>query len=120
MLKQLRLIAIMCCAICAGDLRAVGATLHVQLFPHTGEVRLRNKGTTPVSMVFYSINSASGSLISSPGVWRSIEGFYDVSGNGFVDPNGEWAVIEALSSELTEGALDNDGGSLAAQQSVSL
>lgn len=120
MLKLLRLIPIAWCALFGVDSLAVGATLHAQLFPHSGEVRLRNKGTTPVSMVFYSINSASGSLISSPGIWRSIEGFYDVSGNGFVDPNGEWAVIEALSSELTEGALDTDGGSLAAQRSVSL
>jgi hypothetical protein len=71
-------------------------------------------------MVFYSIRSASNALSSSPSIWRSIETFYDVSGNGFVDPNGEWAVIEALSSELTEGSLDMDGGSLAAQQAVSL
>ncbi|HEY3395420.1 MAG TPA: PEP-CTERM sorting domain-containing protein [Lacipirellulaceae bacterium] len=119
MLKLVRLIAIAWCALFAFDSLAVGATLHAQLFPHTGEVRLRNKGTTPVSIVFYSINSASGSLNSSPAVWRSVEGFYDVSGNGFVDPNGEWTVIEALSNELTEGALDTDGGNIAAQRSVS-
>jgi hypothetical protein len=98
----------------------MAATLHAQLFPHTGEIRLRNKGATPVSMVFYSIRSANNALSSSPSVWRSIETFYDVSGNGLVDPNGEWAVIEALPAELTEGSLDMDGGSLAPQRSVSL
>jgi hypothetical protein len=120
MWKRFRLIAIMVCALCAFDSRAIAATIYAQLFPHTGEVRLRNKGTTPVSMVFYSIISANSALSSSPNIWRSIDNFYDVSGNGFVDSNGEWAIIEALSSELTEGALDIDGGSLAPQRSISL
>jgi hypothetical protein len=120
MLKRLRLITIMFCAICAGDLRAVGATLHAQLFPHSGEVRLRNKGTTAVPIVFYSIMSANNALNGSPSVWRSVEANYDASGNGFIDPNGEWAIIRAASGELTEGALDLDGGSLAAQRVLSL
>jgi hypothetical protein len=120
MSKSVRLIAIFLFALCARDSRAVGATLHAQLFPHTGEVRLRNKDTAPVSLVFYSVNSAGNALNSSAGVWRSVENFYDVSGNGFVDPNGEWVIIEAQTNQLTEGALDIDGGSLAAQRSVSL
>jgi hypothetical protein len=102
------------------DSRAIAATLHAQLFPHTGEVRLRNKSASPVSLVFYSITSAGSALNSSPSVWRSIETFYDVSGSGLIDPNGEWTIIEALSSELAEGALDPDGGSLPAQRSLSL
>jgi hypothetical protein len=120
MSKSVRLIAILLCAPCARDSCAVGATLHAQLFPHTGEVRLRNKDFTPVSLVFYSVSSAGNALNSLPSVWRSVENFYDVSGNGFVDPNGEWVIIEALSNQLTEGALDTDGGSVAAQRSISL
>jgi len=120
MSNRLPLIAIVFCAICAGDLRAIGATLHAQLFRHTGEIRLRNKGTTAVPIVFYSITSASNALNGSPSVWRSVEANYDASGNGFIDPNGEWAIIRAASSELTEGALDLDGGSLAAQRVLSL
>jgi hypothetical protein len=120
MLRRRQFIAIIFCVVCVLHSRASAATLHAQLFPHTGEVRLRNKGTTPVSMVFYSIRSMNNALNSSPSVWRSIETFYDVSGNGSVDPNGEWVIIEALSGELTEGSLDIDGGSLAAQQAVSL
>jgi hypothetical protein len=120
MSKSVRFIAIIFVALCAKESCAVGATLYAQLFPHTGEVRLRNKDTTPVSLVFYSINSAGNALNSSPSVWRSVESFYDVSGNGFVDPNGEWVIIEAQSNQLTEGALDADGGRLAGQQSISL
>jgi hypothetical protein len=115
MWKWLRFIVIVFCALFAGDLPAIGATIHAQLFPHTGEIRLRNKGTTAVPIVFYSITSASNALNGSPSVWKSVEANYDASGNGLIDPNGEWAIIRATSSELTEGALDFDGGSLAAQ-----
>ena len=48
------------------------AALTAQLFPVTGEVRLLNKGETPVPFVFYSITSDSGALDSSNGVWTSI------------------------------------------------
>jgi hypothetical protein len=120
MLRRRQFIAITFCAVCVLDSRAIAATLHAQLFPHTGEVRLRNKGSTPVSIVIYSIRSANNALNSSPSVWRPIETFYDVSGNGFIDPNDEWVIISALSTELAEGAPSGDGGSLAAQRSLSL
>ena len=120
MSKLVQFIAIVFVTLCARDSCAVGATLHAQLFPHTGEIRLRNKDVTPVSLVFYSVNSAGNALNPSPGVWQSVENFYDVSGNGFVDPNGEWLIIEGLPDQLTEGALDADGGSLAPQRSISL
>ena len=97
---------------------AVAATLSAQFFPHTGEIRLRNENTVPVPIVFYSIESASSALI--PAEWLSIEDQYDLSGNGFVDPNGEWTVISATSMELAEGALDADGGRLLPQRAISL
>jgi hypothetical protein len=120
MWKSIQVIAIVVVAICAEQSCAVGATLHAQLYPHTGEVRLRNKSTTPISLVFYSINSTGNALNSSPSVWKSIENFYDVSGDGFIDPNDDWVIISALSTQLTEGVFIGDGGSLAAQRSVSL
>jgi hypothetical protein len=120
MSKSVRFIAIVFVALCAEESCAVGATLHAQLFPHTGEVRLRNKGTTPVSLVFYSISSAGSALNSSPSVWKSIDNFYDVSGDGFIDPNDDWVIISALSTQLTEGVFIGDGGNLAGQRSVSL
>jgi len=120
MWKPFFLIAIVVSALCAFDSRAHGATLHAQLFPHTGEVRLRNNGATAVPIVFYSINSNSSALSGSPSAWKSIGNFYDASGNGFIDPDGEWVIIRSLSNQLTEGALDADGGSLAPQRSLSL
>jgi hypothetical protein len=101
MSKSVRLIAILLFALCARGSCAVGATLHAQLFPHTGEVRLRNKGTTPVSLVFYSISSAGSALNSSPSVWKSVDNFYDVSGDGFIDPNDLRATPENLDFNKT-------------------
>jgi hypothetical protein len=120
MWKRLPFITIVLFSPCANGACALGATLHAQLFPHTGEVRLRNKGTTPVSLVFYSISSAGSALNSSPSVWKSIDNFYDASGDGFIDPNNDWVIISALSTQLTEGVFIGDGGSLAAQRSVGL
>jgi hypothetical protein len=106
--------------------RSWAATLSAQLFPKTGEVRLKNTDTaSPVHLVFYSIDSASGALNSSPGAWRSITDTYDAPlgvspGNGFVDSNGEWIKISSSFIELAEGALDADGGTIPPQRSVSL
>lgn len=102
------------------------ATLFVQLFSKTGEVRLQNRDTSAaIPFVFYSIKSPSGALLNAPSVWRSIARNYDAPlgvtpGNGFVDPNGPWIEISDTTTELAEGALDLDGGMIAPQRSVSL
>jgi hypothetical protein len=88
------------------------------LFPLTGEVRLRNTSSSAVPFVFYSIESPSGALNTSPAVWRSITDSYDVSGNGFIDPAFNWTKISSDPTELTEGAFSGPGGSLAAYRSV--
>jgi hypothetical protein len=80
---------------------------------------------SPVNLVFYSIESASGALHSAPSVWRSITDNYDAPlgaspGNGFVDPNGQWIKISSSPTELAEGALDVDGGRILPQRSVNL
>jgi hypothetical protein len=97
-----------------------GSNLTAQIFPLTGEIRLRNTGASAVPLVFYSITSPSGALNSSALVWKSITDFYDVSGNGFIDPAVNWTKISSTSMELTEGVFSGVGGSLAAFRSVSL
>ena len=44
--------------------------LVAQLFPVTGEIRLVNKGVADIPFVFYSIDSESDALDSSPAVWN--------------------------------------------------
>ncbi len=98
---------------------AAALSLEAQLFPLTGEVRFRNAGASAVPLGFYSIVSPSGRLNGTDGVWRSIDDAYDASGNGFID-NGEWVELSAVATQLTEGALDVDGGSLPGGRSISL
>jgi hypothetical protein len=113
-------------ALCAGFWAATArADVTAQLFPLTGEVRLLNRGETPVPIVFYSISSSAGALNGSNAVWKSITQNYDSPfgaspGNGLVDPDGEWIKLSSSSTALTEGALDVDGGSLPALRAISL
>jgi hypothetical protein len=79
------------------------------VYPLTGEVQFRNAGATPIPFVYYSITSNSNSLHGEDGVWLSITDTYAVNGNGFIDPTGEWAEISTGPTELTEGALTNEG-----------
>jgi hypothetical protein len=99
--------------------------LYAQLFPLTGEVRLLNKGDSPVSFVVYTIDSPSGALNSSNLVWESITVNYDqplgpTPGNGLIDSNGDWLKLSSSATQLAEGALDADGGTLPAFRAVSL
>jgi hypothetical protein len=122
---RLPFIATVCIGLAAQAAPAVSQGLHAQLFPLTGEVRLLNRNETEVPFVFYSISSPSGALNASNAVWRSITQNYDraggsTPGNGLIDPNGDWVKISSLATELTEGALDADGGRLPATRAVSL
>jgi hypothetical protein len=123
MVNRLLAAVMICGALAAAP--AYAADLFAQLFPVTGEVRLLNKSATPVPFVFYSIESASGALQPSSAIWKSITENYDqptgpTPGNGFIDPNGDWIQLSATSTELTEGALDLDGGALPAYRAISL
>jgi hypothetical protein len=116
---------LLCGSFAAAPVHAAATGLSAQLFPLTGEVRLLNKSATPVPFVFYSIESASGALDSSSPIWKSITENYDQAsgptpGNGLIDPNGNWIQLSATSTELTEGALDLDGGTLPAFRAISL
>jgi hypothetical protein len=94
--------------------------LHAQLFPLTGEVRLVNKNTAPVPFAFYSITSAGGALNGSNVVWRSISEFYDVGGDGLIDPNEEWFVLADDADELTEAVFTGSGGNMPPTRAISL
>ncbi len=124
MAKPLHCAVVICSALAAAA-PACSADLHAQLLPLTGEVRLLNKSATPVPIVYYSVTSASGALDGSSAVWKSITENYDrpsglTPGNGLIDPNGDWLKLSSDATELTEGALDLDGGSLPAFRAVSL
>jgi len=111
-----------CSATCAGT---TYADLRAQLFPLTGEVRLLNPTDAAVPFVFLSVDSPSGALNGSNAIWKSITQNYDqpvgsTPGNGFIDPNGDWVKLSSMPTALTEGALDVDGGSLAAFRAISL
>ncbi len=117
MVKRTFAIVLACCGLvspCRAD------TLIAQLFPLSGEVRLRNPSAAPISFAYYQIASASGALNPALGVWKSISGNYDVNGNGFIDPADAWTKISAVSTQLTEGVFSGPGGSLAADRAISL
>jgi hypothetical protein len=114
-------------ALCGGAAVAPAhaTDLYAQLFPLTGEIRLLNKSDTPVPFVVYTIDSPSGALNGSSGVWKSITQYYDrpvgpSPGNGLIDPNGDWLKLSSTTMQLAEGALDADGGMLPAFRAVSL
>lgn len=118
---------VFCAIVIVGGVAAPAraADLYAQLFPLTGEVRLLNKGASPVPFVFYSIDSPSGALNSSTAVWETITENYDrplgpTPGNGLVDPNGDWLQLPSSTTQLAEGALDADGGMLPAFRAISL
>lgn len=101
------------------------ANLDVQLFPLTGEVRLLNRELTATPIVYYQITSAGGALDGANGVWTSISRTYDspagpTPGNGLVDPTGQWQILSASPTELTEGVFSAPGGSLPATRAISL
>ncbi len=107
---------------------AFASDLVAQLFPLTGEVRLLNRDAVPLPFVFYSITSQADALDGSAAVWNSIAENYDrpagaTPGNGLIDPNGDWinfVDVAGAGTQLVEGALDADGGSLPATRAVSL
>jgi hypothetical protein len=110
-------------AFCAALVAVPGgsaATLTLQLYPLTREVRLSNPSSSPVQFVFYEIKSPSGGLNGANGVWTSISDRYDVSGNGFIDPVNNWTELSSIPTDLSEGVFTGDGGTLAPFRSISL
>ena len=120
MSKRLMLVGLICLALGS---RAAADSLVAQFFPLSGEIRFQNPNATAVRFVYYSISSISshsGALNPTSPPWQSISDFYDVSGNGFIDPSQDWTKISATSTQLAEGVFAGSGGSLLAHRSVSL
>jgi hypothetical protein len=125
MTKRLLFLVALCGDLAAASAPAFAQQLVAQLFPLTGEIRLLNRDATPVPFVYYSISSDASALNGASGIWQSITQNYDrpagaTPGNGFIDPNGDWIKLSSVSTELTEGSLDADGGRLLATRAVSL
>jgi hypothetical protein len=113
----------LCIALCAAMLTsatASAATLTLQLYPLTREVRLFNPSSAPVQFIFYEIKSPSGGLNGANGIWTSISDRYDASGNGFIDPDNNWTELSLTSTDLSEGVFTGAGGSLPPFRSVGL
>jgi hypothetical protein len=113
------------CAALVDSAHAAAQGLHAQLFPLTGEVRLLSRNDSAVPFVFYSITSEADALDPSSAVWASITENYDrpagpTPGNGQIDPDGDWVKLSSTAGELTEGALDADGGRMLPTRAISL
>jgi hypothetical protein len=126
MLRNILAIAVGVFLFAAQAVPATAATLWARSFPLTGEIRLENPNPTPVSIVFFSIKSSTaGALNGSPVRWLSVSEHYDAPiapspGSGLIDSNGTWTKIASTSTELTEGALDADGGIVPGNRAISL
>ncbi|MGE3241179.1 MAG: dockerin type I domain-containing protein [Pirellulales bacterium] len=96
------------------------ASVEVQLYPLSGEVRLANPNATPFDFVFYELTSSGGTLTGVPGSWTSISDNYDASGSGAVDSVNQWAKFSATASDVAEGLLVGSGSQLSPYSSISL
>lgn len=96
------------------------ASVEVQLYPLSGEVRLANPNSTPFNFVFYELDSSSGTLTGVPADWISIADNYDVSGNGAVDPVNQWIELASSPTSIAEGLLVGSGSHLSPYSSISL
>lgn len=128
--RLIRFGVVLCCWGTLAPL-ASGATIFVQFFPLTGEVRLQNASNDSFDFVFYSLTSPSGALNGDPAVWKSISDNYDspnlmspTPGNGTIDMDYAWANLTPNATpnatNLAEGVFFGPGGSLDPYRSVSL
>ncbi len=99
---------------------ASAQTLDLVVHLGTGELWLENANEEPFGLVYYSVSSDAGVLDSADGVWTSIAATYDASGDGSVDPTAEWSELSASNTMLAEGVFAGAGGTLAANQQLSL
>ncbi|WP_442482228.1 PEP-CTERM sorting domain-containing protein [Aeoliella sp. SH292] len=87
---------------------------------NTGSLTLTNNTLDSVAIAGYSISSDAGSL--KPGSWSSVTNNYDAPpGNGSVDPNDAWAILESTVFKLEEEEQPfDDGSTLTAGETVDL
>lgn len=99
---------------------SAAASVEVQLYPLSGEVRLANPNAAQFDFVFYELNSPGGTFAGVPADWQSISDNYDVSGTGAVDPVNQWVELEASDTSVAEGLLVGSGSRLLPYASISL
>lgn len=99
---------------------SAAASVEVQLYPLSGEVRLANPNSTPFNFVFYELDSPGGTFTGVPADWISITDNYDASGNGAVDPVNQWVEFASSSTSIAEGLLVGSGSHLSPYSSISL
>jgi hypothetical protein len=99
---------------------SAAASVELQLYPLSGEVRLANPNSTQFDFVFYEVASTSGAFTGVPADWSSISDNYDASGDGSVDPVNQWIKLSATASNVAEGLFVGSGSNLAAHRSISL
>src|SRR3990172_3174111 len=111
-----RLLLLMSLGIVFGACEALAQppVIALHLFPLTGEVRILNENPQDIQFTFYRLDSPSGALNGTNGVWKSIADTYDAPtgptpGNGFVDPTNEWLELTpnamANATNLSEGVI---------------
>lgn len=96
------------------------ASVEVQLYPLSGEVRLANPNATPFNFVFYELKSPGATFTGLPASWNSIADNYDASGNGAVDPVNQWIKLASSTTSVAEGLLVGSGSHLSPYSSISL
>jgi hypothetical protein len=107
----------------AGCTAGCGEPIRLEVNLATGEAIFKNDLTTQ-SVVAYSVTSASGSIKTGVGGWKSVADFGDAdSGGGSIDPNDVWMVDQSLSTEISEtdplgGGGPDDGFQLGAPKNI--
>lgn len=86
----------------------------------SGDIEIYNSGVTSTDIVGYSLESASSGLLYDN--WQPIAGRLDAAGDASFDPVGSWLLLSETDSmtDLSEGVLSGDGGTLAADQLLSI
>lgn len=86
----------------------------------SGEIEFHNSGVTSADVVGYSLESTSSGLLFDD--WQPIAGRLDDAGDGSFDPVGSWLVLSETGSltDLSEGVLSGNGGTLAAGELLSI
>jgi hypothetical protein len=95
------------------------ASVEVQLYPLSGDVRLFNPNVTPFDFVYYELTSFAGAFTGVAN-WTSIADNYDAGGNGFIDPVNDWIEFPSTSSKLAEALFVGSSSALPAYRSIGL
>jgi hypothetical protein len=99
---------------------SAAASVEVQLYPLSGEVRLSNPNGTQFGFTLYELTSEAGAFTGVPANWTSIADTYDASGNGFIDPTGQWIELSATPNAVAEGLFVGTTSNLPAYRSIGI